>query len=245
MEKDVNEISKKANLIPQVFYDIISRIIPGSVLIFLALFTHYGFSAIYRIIKQLLIPKDAQFLFQFYIIVLFLVAAYSLSILLMGFWALFVKISKKCNSVFLESEKKDWDKIANHAKDSFKDSTNSSEKLSSLINMPIPSLSYIYDYVRLFAPDVGARLVKVRAECHMCSVLISGISILFIWNFVEISTFFQIWRILYGIFMLSTLIFLWFFMRDLEIRFMTGLCNYWYILRSFQLQQSTNKGNFS
>lgn len=222
---------KNINIIPQVYYDLIARLIPGAIILLSTATIYYGPNIMANNIKNLIGYKDTVIHTSFTFIMIFSLLSYTVAILAMGIWSLFVKLSKKTNLVFL----KDDDILLNETQNKLKNDLQNASQIVQIREDPhtlqVPSLAFIYDFIRFRAPDVGARLVKVRAECHMCAVLVTGLTILSIIHLIILILNPTISKIvLECVFLLGCIAF-WYFMRDLEQRFMTGICNYWAILQ--------------
>lgn len=155
----------------------------------------------------------------------------------MGIWAIFVKISKRCNLVFLKDNDERWNRIQQNLRSNLERASYHFRMTGDDQLQNMPTLAFIYDFVRLRSPDVGARLVKVRAECHMCAVLVTGLTMITIWNLGGIILSPTKGEIVVELGLLLSVVAFWVFMRDLEERFMTSLSNHWFILRSPVLSQ--------
>jgi hypothetical protein len=93
-----------------------------------------------------------------------------------------------------------------------------------------PSIALRYDAIRLRDPIAGARLAKLRAELHMCRVLILGLSLLGILNIINL---FKAPFLIVIISELAILITVMSFIatyRHLNGRFTWGTCNHWLLL---------------
>lgn len=221
---------KVENIIPQVFYDLIARFIPGLIILFCAELVQYGPDQIIQSITSLIGSKDQGVEISFYLFLIVGVLSYSIALVAMGFWTLLSRISRRSNLVFLKDNDKRWLSIKETLKTDIKIAGCNLGFVSDNKQEDIPSMAFIYDFVRLRSPEVGSRLVKIRAECHMCAVLITGLIAIGIWNLFKIIASPIEIEIIVELGIIFVILACWFFMRDLEDRLMTGLCNYWVLL---------------
>ena len=232
MNRGSDPISKNINVVPQVFYDIIARLIPGIMVLTISLFINYGSDRVFGLIGNLVGKREDLFHVSFSLIGLTLVASYTISIVLMGIWSLFLRLFKigKWNTVFLKTEQKKWKDINDNCRSNIGIRVDCMPARISEDEGTAFSLSFVYDYVRLHAPDVGSRLVKIRAEIHMCTVLLTGFMFLTVWNSINLFKMFSLESLIIETLLILSIFGLFYFMKDLEERFMTGLCNYWFII---------------
>jgi hypothetical protein len=174
----------KLNIIPQVFYDFIARLIPGTILIWSSFLVYYGYSLSIVLFKNNLGKAWNTY---FILIIVTLFVAYIISIILSGI-VIFItdKLgwSKFAFFISIKKNNTEWREIG-LPKHTLNAMQILKTKYSSEEN-DLPSPSFIYDYLRLKAPNIGAMLVKLRAECHMCKVLIIGWSILIFLNLLNL-----------------------------------------------------------
>jgi hypothetical protein len=145
--------------VPQVFYDLIGRIVPGAFLLLLCclLFVDPASGQAFA----LFVFKDAGIPFT--------------AILLAGLTVAYVT-GTLLGAVGFAVWHREW-------------STESLNKLQveyPVADKPGTGVALMYDSILLHEPAAGARLVKLRAEQHMCRVLIIGtLTLLFLycWRF--------------------------------------------------------------
>jgi hypothetical protein len=150
-------MDKVGNWVPQLFYDLIGRIIPGGLLLIIALIIFQDSLNIKQIFVStttttVVTDTTTETTVGISPSALFLIAtvvAYSLG-------ALFGGIASITNRAF-------WRK-----------------NRSDITGKQDIDISYIYDYIQFHRPDIGSRLAKLSAERHMCRVIIVGMVILFI-----------------------------------------------------------------
>lgn len=142
-------------LIPQVFYDAIGRLVPGSVLVGTCGGLWPGaFSALLHGSALLSIPAGAAWL----------IGSYLVALLLEGCWNLVLgdRTERLHRRGKLEAKK--------HALRDFKRLVPEFD--SSVFEFP--GIPMMYDVVRLVDPIVGANIVKLRAEVQLCRSLLLG-----------------------------------------------------------------------
>jgi hypothetical protein len=219
------------NFIPQVFYDLIARLIPGSILIWSSYIVYFGTSICIEHFKKIM---NKTWEINFLLFIMILLVAYIISIILSGLCSFISKLKSFLKTIF---EKK-VDKKDNFY-DNLKNNTIIAEnalKIQSKQNIEFPGTVFIYDYIRFKRPDIGARFVKLRAELRMSKVLGLGWMILFILNIlkvpfdsiIELDTIkeFLIIECIIGIGLIGILI----FYNRLNTKYTLGLNNYWILL---------------
>lgn len=185
--------------IPQIFYDIIARIIPGAVLLWSAYIVFSCAGDISELPAKALAVKNLSFVESVQVLLL----SYIVSIILSGVY-MFIR-EKKVNFTGRDKDngnmngKENGKKAPSAAPDDIiwrRDASNILEDIKIAATplhvyikkgeIKYPSNMIIYDYLRALRPEIGGRLVKLRAECHMYAVLAIGWSILFLINLVNI-----------------------------------------------------------
>jgi hypothetical protein len=124
--------------IPQIFYDLIGRLIPGFIILVLACILLIPLGTLEKYILQEHFPAT----FFFFIVLLF---SYFIGAVLGGLW-------------FGYLDKKNDKKI------------RSDHNLAKLLEI----MSFKYDVIQYYRPDIGARLAKLRSERHFCGVIQFG-----------------------------------------------------------------------
>ena len=160
--KDSIEAAEKvgstlSSLIPQLFFDLIARLIPGLVIIWSFYLAFYGNTLIDldKLVAKVsnILPKNDFFLFCI-TVVLFYVS----SILFYGLWAAVVRVLKPT-----------LDYIGLCTKNSFVEVMETSHEYS-----------FRHDYIKLKAPVAGNRITKLKAEIHMSGALTAAYLICFL-----------------------------------------------------------------
>jgi len=194
-----------ASFIPQVFYDVIGRIIPGSILLTLSYLIFHGQSI--EQTKQGYIETVIFTQPQYLLIFDFIVFSYFISTLLGGIW-MFVS-RKGYKGLDLDTLQKNLEKLDN----------------------VYPDVSFLYDAIQYIFPSVGSRLAKLSAERHSARVLTIGFSILF---FAYIFTHYSSWKnlqfyLISGALILSA-IFSFIFNLHIAVRSNYLMVNHWHFL---------------
>jgi len=206
------------SFILQVVYDLIARLIPGSILIWCSYIIYFGYSKCILHFKTIL---DKTWDLNFLLIIEILLIAYIISIIFSGIWSL---LSKKLS--FLNKDASIiWKRSNQSTKDDIYKAIKSISSVDFVVDIEIPSSSFVYDFIRLKVPDVGARLVKVRAECHMCAVLIIGWIILSLLNILNFYHAIEE-AIIIEIILVVSIIGVFLYLKNLEERFSAALRNY-------------------
>ena len=160
--------------IPQLFYDIIGRFIPGFVLLCMSILVVIPYDDISGIIEKIKLP-NSLIAFSFFLL------SYTVGTVLGGiwFWAKHIKslrsrirkARKKFPKSFVRNSIFTWFKIVKYKKEK---------------KIPV---AYKYDLIQQFLPQAGARMAKLRAEQHFCGVILIGSVILL---FLYIYTYYSL-----------------------------------------------------
>ena len=149
--------STLSSLIPQLFFDLIARIIPGFVI--MALFDMsvpyqwYIGQGKYRLIDSLMSTGGLSFFFV-------IACLYIISVIFFGIWKLFVSLHKTVKLLFSKDRKKDNTQYVGILEDD-----NSDDR---------------YNFIKLNAPIAGSRITKLKAEVHMSGTLASAFVTFFV-----------------------------------------------------------------
>ncbi|ODS36692.1 MAG: hypothetical protein A7315_14000 [Candidatus Altiarchaeales archaeon WOR_SM1_79] len=212
-------------LIPQVFYDLIARVVPGLTIFATSYFVWKCEGITTQDIHMVLgwfVAKDSPFILT---IITLLLISYILALVIEGLWALLSSwhLFKKNFKKLFESYP-DTDKILSEFK-----------KLNPEFddeNYKFPSTALMHDAVRLKSPSTGSRLVKLRAEIHMCRVLILGWSILAavnLLNLLKIGTLYSTVALL-EVSLLIAILTISLKHRIWTKTFRWSICNHWLLL---------------
>lgn len=165
-------------LIPQLFYDLIARMLPGATLIACAFILFEGPTDGAR---QLTAWSDNSI----FVIIGNILASHIVGTLLGGLWFRIYRLNllkdpdDMCNHGKLVKWLHGWAKNGENRIDEAFSKTFGKElpvlgviKLSKIT--PTGRVALIYDYIQLRCPRGGARIAKLRAEQHMSGVLMIG-----------------------------------------------------------------------
>jgi len=170
-------------VVPQIFYDIIARIIPGLIILGVGSLIwpgeHFSWERVHRMAAWFN-GTDSH---PFFVTVSMLLASYFISTVLEGLWGLpelfrhdkprSVRSNRRCALFLLQSRDERAKARVERA-------------WKSLEYGPIPKLdaiSMMYDELRSRNPQAGARTVKLRAESHGYRRLILGLACCLLLNF--------------------------------------------------------------
>lgn len=208
-----SRITQSGKLIPQIFYDLIGRIIPGAILLFLFFYIVEG-CHLFISFKTILFDGNFNY-FPIFIVGIFL--------------SYFIGIVFGALGYFIYG--KEWKRNINNIDFNSLDFCESQTKAS-----------YIYDVIQHMAPDAGARLAKLSAEMNMCRVLIIGFIVLVITNFVKNGVSCLSSWITFAL-LIFFIISAWLFHRHLKIRSRQLMRNYWHILGKPIASSQSNDGS--
>jgi hypothetical protein len=208
------------SLVPQIFYDFLGRVVPGSVLIILLPLAVYGPNAA---INTIFSENNITKLPLFWQIVIWLLLSYIIGFLLGGFVAKLSKILFKKKEIEIESRCKTR-------------GIKECKLVHKFFNLPykgkdeskdLPEIFVMHDHIRDFAPSEASRLLKLRAEKRIFQILaLAGIIL------VCINTWFSqnnwdLDRIVMEIVLILTVFISWKRLEKMEEFYNNGVINYW------------------
>jgi len=162
------------NLIPQAFYDLLARIVPGAVLIIAAACTFFGPGAVAAFVFA---SPDSERLFAVGPMLLWALASYITGLVLTELWELtFGRLSEEAR----RNNEHEWRRECLEEHNRLR-CGNGGEPLS-ITPAQFPRTSVMRDHLRHVASSDAARLLKSRAERRLCQVLILGLAGLAILN---------------------------------------------------------------
>lgn len=197
---------KLGDWVPQIFYDLIGRVVPGAFLTLLG---------IGLFCKKEQIRTIVCYLFE--------EPGVPLSFILLGSILLFYIIGILLGGIGFAVAFREWEQYFNRPwfPVQLPDEKNK-----------YTGLPYIYDAIQLRWPQVGARCAKLQAEAHMCRVLLIGfLSFLGVWIVSRFSYIGQpeYWLVIACLFIGCATTCL--FHIHLSIRTQWLLVNHWYLLQ--------------
>ena len=210
------------SLVPQIFYDLIARVMPGALLFITGFVTFVGPRETVRIIVD---TSSKQELFTFWTFLAISILSYFLSLLL-----------SEIDSIL-------WEKIrGKKTKAKTKQCLNKciteynslrklfGEPALELKNDDFPSIYFMHDNLRPYSASETYRLLKLRAEQHLCEILFTGyffLSIINIWYWSRTSTLFLMDRALLEIVLIVAMYSFWKTGDKLERFFILGTFREW------------------
>ncbi len=154
------------NLVPQVFYDLVARVMPGGVLIVASTLVITGPSDAIGLITK---PNDNTELFSIGAFLIGILLAYAIGIIVGQLWE--ITIGRTIRKTLAQEERSCKDTcLAEH------------NLLLKQVGRPevnleasnLPRVSTMREHLRIVAPQDAARLLKVRGEYRSCEVLCIG-----------------------------------------------------------------------
>jgi MFS family permease len=142
------DLSTLAEVVPQIGYDIIGRIIPGVIVIFGLIIAILGPTQALAVIDAWVIHPDPPL--SGWAVVLVIIAGYALAVILAGIWYIL-------KPLFRSGKKKNQDADKEYRPDPEN-----------------PPFSLQYNAIREKSPKAGARIVKLSAETTLGRVLAVG-----------------------------------------------------------------------
>jgi hypothetical protein len=219
-----------SSLIPQLFYDLIGRLIPGMTLVGLASLLHWE-SVRGQIDPRYWSPAAQETHIPTGIGVLgYILASYIVATLLGGVWFLISPLLWK---------KRGEDQLRKAFKINPLPETLPRDSPEALSNVSVEDIdfpdrvAFMYDYIQLKCPKAGSRIVKLRAEQHMSGVLMVGFLMLALINLASPLRKGAFWPLLIieTALACATLAAGWLALF-LEGRSATALYNYWFLVWS-------------
>ncbi|MCK4766621.1 MAG: hypothetical protein KAW12_30795 [Candidatus Aminicenantes bacterium] len=198
--------------IPQLFYDLIARVIPGAILLGLTFYILEGS-------KKLVDGFKAGCSLSFSSILGILFLSYVVGTLLGGVW-------------FLILDSKLFKSKGKNIEDIITDQIKTNKVYIDTNKLKTPETSFIYEYIKIFNPPAGARIAKLKAERDMCGILIIGTVPLIILAIFVRSCLFLEPLIVLMIFLATGILLL----KHLNECFVNSLSNVWLILHSKDME---------
>jgi len=202
------------DLVPQISYDIIARIIPGVTILFAWYISLKGPTiAIHQITSMT--SGTTSFSFALFIIILML--AYTVSIILFGL----IHMARNIYKYIFHRKKNKW-KESSLDPIEYIENGNKTDK---------PSEALMFDTIREESKEAGSRLVKLRAEGHSAQILIAGIIIALITNVYFLFIDFKSDRLILSIIYVLLIFGAIYFGKYIKARYKVNLRNHWKILK--------------
>jgi hypothetical protein len=241
-----SRITTIASFFPQVFYDLIARVFPGSLLILAALhITCDKQTCDITVLMRYFTDFTGKLGSHIIVFLSFIMASYLLSVLLDGFYKLFENIYKRLHDWIhrrvLRKEIIPPNFFERQIKAVISETLEESpQQFARFKPSDFPHVSVMYDAIRMVNPAAGARLVKLRAEFHMARISVIGFLILLAVNsLIYYGEFADGIYLFNGLCIIMISAFSIVFVQRRK-RFLWGLCNHWLLMRDrvFQVAPS-------
>lgn len=210
------ESSSLIDLVPQILYDLIARVIPGVSILLAVYISSKGPTIALNHIVSLIYGKINL---TFSMLVILLIISYTISIILFGLIHLIKNIYL---FIFLRKNNKRRVSILDPIED-----------IEEEFKFNKPSEPFMYDTIRVKSNEAGVRLVKLRAEGHSAQILIAGIIISLIINTWFLIHDFKFERLILSIIYLFIIIGAINFNKYITARYKVNLKNHWKILKEY------------
>ncbi|MBN2565172.1 MAG: hypothetical protein JXB46_05630 [Candidatus Eisenbacteria bacterium] len=156
--------------IPQAYYDLMARIVPGAILIFSSVFLRHGPGRGWRYVVGILCEGDQTSPCR---VAVALLTAYLLGLVLSELGELVAgRVLRGMDWGAEQTVKAACLVEHNHSRQLLGDTP-----LEMTVD-ELPSVSLMNDQLRFVAPDEVSRILKLRAERRLCRVLVFGFAIL-------------------------------------------------------------------
>jgi hypothetical protein len=152
--------------VPQLFYDIIARLIPGAIIIGSFVLSAKGPIDAWESVRAWLRRSSEEYPSTIVILIGGFVLSYGISIVFLGLWSPLALIFSKTWSLIKKTATKLWSLVKKpKQRASLKKETSEDE------------YSMKYDFIKFKNAAAGNRIAKLHAEAHMAKVLILGFGI--------------------------------------------------------------------
>lgn len=233
-------------LIPQVFYDLIGRIVPGLIILVTGYFAWKGHNINQQDINNLLNWFEGKEKSTFLHMLSFILISYTVAFILDGFYKIYRGIVTKIKYKKEENKLLYIEYVDTIVGETVCNDFLKSFELGEINIVPkygFPSVPIMYDLMRLKDKEVGARLVKLSAEIKMCQTVITGLVIITL--ICLINTINNLQSIIYyTVFIIVIICFAISFRaicNHLKERFQWSLCNHWLLLFKSEIIKGNSK----
>lgn len=208
--------------IPQIFMDVLGRIVPGALVIMAGVIVVTGFEHS----ADVLLGRDGSAL-SFQALVVFALFSYFVGFTLGQVWNMTVGRFIAHRLETIQAECKEKCLLAHN-----KALVALGKEPLSLEATQLPSAFVLHDHLRLAAPDQASRLLKLRSECRLCHVIILGFSALAVLNLAYINFSSMTAGIVVEAVLLFSVVSCWSRQLRLEHYFTNGVFLVWFALAS-------------
>lgn len=187
-------------LVPQLFYDLLARVVPGVVLLISSTFVVLGAS---RACNIFIAPSEQKNAFGLGTLLVLLLGSYLVGLIFGQLWEMSLGHITKMRQEQIEAKCQE-DRLVEHNR--FQEVFGG--KALRIESKALPKTFIMRDHLRYFAPSEAARLLKIRAERRMCQVLIVGFSILAVVNLAYLVPL-TLQRVLFELFLVTAISAFW------------------------------------
>lgn len=210
------------SLIPQIFFDLIARIIPGAIFLILIYPSLVGYQ---QALEYLFSNSGKSGIINIWSFFLLIIFAYIIGFILGQLSTLTIgKIRENSRKKRNLKSIKTCVEENNNIRKCF------NENVLKIDHREIPPTYVMHDHLRFYSPSEAYRLLKLRAESRLCEVLILGFFILIAMN---IMTWFYepkiliVDRIVFTLLMILGICTLWIRGNTFEMYYVSGTCRLW------------------
>lgn len=206
------------NLIPQVFYDLYARVIPGALLLASTILVFFEPE---KAINILFTPVEGK-LFAVGFFLLWLLISYFCGFVINQLSELTIGVLTKKRDKVVEKNKQAKCLLEHNGL-----LRSLGQPVLTIKAEELPQAYRMREHIRHVAPDEAARLLKVRAEWRMCQVLFLGFILLMIPNTIFLIMQYGISRIILEIFLIILSIICWYASIRLHVLLINGTTISW------------------
>ena len=160
------------SLIPQVFYDLIARVIPGFIVIMMWYLTILGPNKAVNAFLTVSSQPD-QSIFNFWSFAALLTVSYLIGLILDELWRSTFRRIKSKKRRLAQAEHIDWCIAQN---DQIRKCLG--QPALGLEGQDLPPVHVMHDHLRLHSESEAYRLLKLQAEARLCEALFAGLLLL-------------------------------------------------------------------
>lgn len=208
------------NLIPQVFYDLLARVVPGATLILLTLIILFSPVAFADFVLNF--PDNDKLFME--LILLGGFSSYVVGFLLDWLWETTIGRFTRSGDSQTESKCKQ-ECLAEHNR--MREALKYSEL--DIASESLPRAFVMRDHLRKIAPEEASRLLKVRAERRLCQVLLMGFFTLGVVNGVYLWPQLEMARIALEVLLVFAVVACWGGAQSLHRQFVNGTTVSWLV----------------
>ncbi|HHT9123544.1 MAG TPA: hypothetical protein ACFYEF_11810 [Candidatus Wunengus sp. YC63] len=213
------------SVIPQIFYDLIARVVPGATILLLGYLTLLGPT---KAIHTFFVEVSQKNTFKLGTYIPLFIVAYILGFILRELWVIaYKKIQKKWPSQPKENQIESAIDYHNKIR------VIHGKKPLNVKKGDLPPIYIMHDQIRLFSDSEGYRLLKLRAEQRLCHALVIGVLLLAMMNvgcWITEAKLFILERVLLAIILPMVIYVFWRRSHKFGNYYEQGTCTQWLLL---------------